>query len=835
MCRLEEFSPRSKGRSNIKWSYYTLSGRGSLSYGQTFLRFRGGVRILSIEGWQNFCEPSDLEDALNAERVLHPRPPSPNVTLHKHCFAKHLAASPPATQWSSSSPCGGHTDDTMGRRPNALVLENFVRGQKRNDSSNRYAQTCKHCGEHFVRGRSESLFIHITKKCPAISEAERIQACITHSGGGSRIPPREVFERRPDDRRAAQARDSTAGQAADRNWSALETLAEASRQVDMSEKGGTGTGRDGAAAANPTNPAASGSGTGRLELREQFTLDNPPRPNGRRNGQSGEPWLPSSPVAAPTSRAEAADIAALTNEERLEALIQRHLAATEDSALNADAGASAPTQDESAISVAAAAAARLHPSVLDPQLGVGNVATMRSFETLTNQAAIEAIEATTAALAEAMDAGAWGDGTYRESRIPPPRPPTPPPPPCPSVHRKGGTRIDTDAKSDGRPKHARARFNPLRRKEVQEVRRMGACSRCRILRKTCDNKSPCSACEKVINPRVWNAGCIRDRLIDHVEIWSAGIQVVLNQTRTKRLLQDSLTTYHNSRIDASLVYDLAECISCPVFVGFPKRATMESTGSAPVRELQVIAIDTDRIDLPQAVEDHTRRFMPFLIQQEDSQFVKVLLRNAAEQLDQEDDKLLRWALDLWGLTEVIEREGLWNIVKKGDVKDGQPNWLEKAPMGEQNVFTNLSGQLSAAAERRARVTSDNLLKHMHRDLHDSKVKITFKTYLAGMLLLNSIERYVWLFRAYDQELVRKSWPLADKDPRSFYQNVGRVAENLKTLFSMRKALPATDIGPGGKVIAPEADAVLQKFFEDINLDCKSDYIVQSHVRFHPNT
>jgi hypothetical protein len=61
----------------------------------------------------------------------------------------------------------------MGRRPNPLMVEFFNRGRKIGDASNRYEQTCKRCGENFSRGRSEAMILHLTKKCPAISQAER--------------------------------------------------------------------------------------------------------------------------------------------------------------------------------------------------------------------------------------------------------------------------------------------------------------------------------------------------------------------------------------------------------------------------------------------------------------------------------------------------------------------------------------------------------------------------------------------------------------------------------------------------------------------------------------
>lgn len=36
----------------------------------------------------------------------------------------------------------------MGRRPNAIVGDYFIRGQKLEDASNRYEHDCKKCGEH---------------------------------------------------------------------------------------------------------------------------------------------------------------------------------------------------------------------------------------------------------------------------------------------------------------------------------------------------------------------------------------------------------------------------------------------------------------------------------------------------------------------------------------------------------------------------------------------------------------------------------------------------------------------------------------------------------------
>lgn len=41
-----------------------------------------------------------------------------------------------------------NAEPIMGRRPKAIVAEFFQRGQKLDDSSNRYEHTCKKCGDH---------------------------------------------------------------------------------------------------------------------------------------------------------------------------------------------------------------------------------------------------------------------------------------------------------------------------------------------------------------------------------------------------------------------------------------------------------------------------------------------------------------------------------------------------------------------------------------------------------------------------------------------------------------------------------------------------------------
>ncbi|KAI5302209.1 60S ribosomal protein L35, partial [Ascosphaera pollenicola] len=78
----------------------------------------------------------------------------------------------------------------MGRKPNAIVTEFFNRGAKLHDSSNRYEHTCKLCGQNFPKGRSDSLLGHLTKTCPAISAQDRARVQSIWPGTSDRASKR---------------------------------------------------------------------------------------------------------------------------------------------------------------------------------------------------------------------------------------------------------------------------------------------------------------------------------------------------------------------------------------------------------------------------------------------------------------------------------------------------------------------------------------------------------------------------------------------------------------------------------------------------------------------
>lgn len=132
----------------------------------------------------------------------------------------------------------------MGRKPNTLITEFFHRGEKLPDSSNRYEHTCKLCGEKFLKGRPDTLINHITKICPAISTADRDRVAYLSGAAANRYRDKGAVRNSqpaPSSNTAAVGDQARGKRAANfqngPSLNGLNVLAEASRRVGASNEG----------------------------------------------------------------------------------------------------------------------------------------------------------------------------------------------------------------------------------------------------------------------------------------------------------------------------------------------------------------------------------------------------------------------------------------------------------------------------------------------------------------------------------------------------------------------------------------------------------------------
>jgi hypothetical protein len=655
----------------------------------------------------------------------------------------------------------------MGRRPNPVILNYFVRGPKLADNSNRYPHTCKLCGDEFPKGRIDSLTNHITKpgRCPAISEADRIQACLELHN----IP-------NPNDHRKRNALQAgkngrlAAAPVGSANWTALEALAEASRRVNMSEEQHGSLGFD------------------HVLVESGQLVDT----------QFGFQTSPTSLEAPPTERQA-----------------REHESSPVDSNTPVPPS-SEPALDAASLSVAAAATARMSQSYLDPQLVTDDVVASLAPATYSTPAVDDG------PMLHGHSSDSWDDIQYLATVPIATAPAHHERPQTPVTVRHGGNLMSPGGGgSPGRPR--RARFNAVRRREVQEVRKIGACIRCRILRKNCGKGDPCETCRKVLSPRVWKTGCIRTRLHEQLDLYSAGVQVVLAQRRYNVLKSTLRIMSAGTAVEGSQFPESGIFVTAPVFRALLSPDTTTHDAALPEPGVQALMIDCDSEDIPGLVDTYMHQILPYLVAREPSSFVHTMLRTASGIVKETGDALLQGALELWGLVDIIDRERQWKLVEKHptDASFASNVITETLAPLDLNVYTIMCLQLNAAAERKANTTSKMLLNGMQRVLQDSKIKIGFPMFLTALLFLHCVEKSTWGFKAWEQEELRGGWPL-ERDPGTYTEQGENLANILYMLLSVRKVLPLTARSLDGKLVLGDAsEAEVDAFYRAINLDCTS--------------
>ncbi|KAI4869381.1 hypothetical protein F4820DRAFT_407245 [Hypoxylon rubiginosum] len=720
----------------------------------------------------------------------------------------------------------------MGRKPNPLILEFFERGAKLNDNSNRYHHRCKNCGEDFPKGRIDSLTNHLTKKCPAISEEDRVHACLAlhglpngadrtrfdgllHTGPNAGPPPPSALVQ---NQNLNQSQNQNQNQ--NQIWTPLETLAEVSRQIEANEKHDehVPSSQDPTAEAVRTTLAAAVpvmASTNPFELHEQFTLENPPMSFDSRLHDNKD--VPQTELSA---------------EDRLRQLLQN---------------AGSPSQ--SALSVAAAATARLNPSLLDPHLipdeAIPELAPQPQPQPqiqlqLESQSTDMMIEyppspeqqpaPAPAPTLASTSATPWDGMTYMAEGIHAPATVNDHGQHLGMTLNRGGFRMDTSNVLHGaRHRHSRARFDSSRRKQVQEVRRIGACIRCRILRKTCSRGNPCTTCSKVLQPRVWLAGCVRTKLCDYINLYSAKVQAVMSQKRINNYKSSYQLENAGIVVEASHFPETGFKAIFQVMQGTQKEGENtlpDSNGSS-----RVLLLDYGNEDISGKVESYMRQTLNELISREPSHYVRVTLEIATMVAEKTNDELLKRSLELWGIVEMMDRERQWTMLVKSPKDDVEDYWIKDD--SDSEAYTNICMQLTAAAERKADTASQNLLKGIQHNLQDAKIKLGFAMFLTVMLFLNCMEKTTWAFKAWDEENLRPKWPL-QKPPSDYTQQGEKLTELLRMLLAIRHVLPKMIItDEDSPIMADDNDPLIQRYFQHLNVTPSYLQTRIEHSNFQP--
>ncbi|KAI9722358.1 MAG: hypothetical protein M1812_001830 [Candelaria pacifica] len=712
----------------------------------------------------------------------------------------------------------------MGRKPNQLILEFFERGQKLEDNSNRYQHRCKACGEKFPKGRIDSLTNHLTKKCQATPMRDRQRAALQlHE-----LP--DFAENEPGSGRENGADLMKRGKTlelpyANRNWTALETLAEVSRHVDLATR-------------SPVPPEIAADGleghdeaTGRfLSDEERWTHGTPPP---TLNGHAHiDPRLtdPATASALPPIQYFGSISDSPTSSPHLPSLSLP----SSSSALIAHAPSSLCLSTPSTDEFAPLASATF---TMEPDLGVPNECISDKFfhaqgpRTSTWPLMPQSVQPDGMYFEGPRDHNGTHESTAtRASTFPRAIAMNP------NAPQRALTAEFSTSPKPSRPK-VRGRFTATRRKEVQEVRKRGACIRCRMLKKPCSGLSPCNTCKSVESARLWKQPCIRTRIAEEMEMYSAGLHAVLAYHDTSHVKSQVQFQQASGRIEATHYYDLSIFITFSALEG--QRPSTESLGENGQLSLEdesrdLNLLDSDVDDLPGKLEQYMKKLAATFYDREPSSFMRPTLSLARELSVQKMDALLARVLELWIATHIlVDLEMQWQtflnptvpaqfdptLLPTSQASNGTPPTHSHKPIEHERnpeSYALLCSQLRSAAEKRAAQLSKSVMNDLERRLLARQQSGWFETFLVALILLNCVEKMSWLFRSWEGKRFCSKWPL-DRRPPYYYEQGEHFADIVHMLLKMRGLPPKTQPRPeDGILVAGEgSEEIVRRYLNTI--------------------
>lgn len=403
----------------------------------------------------------------------------------------------------------------------------------------------------------------------------------------------------------------------------------------------------------------------------------------------------------------------------------------------------------------------------------------------------------------------------------------------------------------------RGRFTDTRRKEVQEVRKRGACIRCRMLKKPCSGDNPCNTCQNVESARLWKQPCIRTRIAEEFNLYSAGLHGVLayhatNAAKGQIRLDQTPGRIEASHFPASGIFSTFTPLKC--LQGQPtQNADIDPAIFAAVSTPDLEIIDQED-DISGKLDLYMKKIGNDFLISEDSIFMKTTQQTALRLASSNQDGLISKVMELWHYTRILTSRNLhWHLFSNPSLPPTlsastlSPSDMEDASrlpiteMGHPTSYNLVKMQLMGATEKRAACVARIVMNDLERRLLQRQQQNAFETFLVAVILLASVERMCWLFRTWEvptqadsshTECVSKldddlasalqsspestlgsqparhpKWPL-DKPAASFSQQGERFSDILNMLLKMRGVPP--------KPIPRSTDGMLVMWGDDVD-------------------
>lgn len=393
-----------------------------------------------------------------------------------------------------------------------------------------------------------------------------------------------------------------------------------------------------------------------------------------------------------------------------------------------------------------------------------------------------------------------------------------------------------------RPK-PRGRFSDSRRQEVREIRKQGACIRCRMLKKPCSGGTPCNTCKSVVSSRLWKQPCIRKRLGEEFDLYNAGVHNTIAYHEANRI--KSTTKALSSRHHLKVTHAQASFLP-PAELQVRRRVTLEASSE---NDKTVIYSPDLSVDAATEIESYIKQTRSTFIEHEPSQFMRGTLKVAEALLAEKHDALLDRAVELWTATQTLvghSRE--WRITldttnsetqtQEDTHEQGHLQTLLITPTARPTSYNIIVAHLRSTTEKICAANAKILVNDLERRLllRAQTSASNFETFLTSVILLNCVEKMCWLFhgwaqssstsigqpyktsadRSYDENSSANAapgtsqqshdhgpWHL-DRSPASFVARCESIADILAMLLRVRGVPPGTRVDAEGILRAAEA-------------------------------
>lgn len=284
----------------------------------------------------------------------------------------------------------------------------------------------------------------------------------------------------------------------------------------------------------------------------------------------------------------------------------------------------------------------------------------------------------------------------------------------------------------------RSRFTQERREEVRNIRKLGACLRCRMLKKPCSPGDPCETCSKVETARLWKRACVRTKLADELDVLDSGFYKTMAHEQVSAAAAGAPPSTTSAVTFTLRDEHEAPTLTLPSIIchiSGPNRVRQE--GSTTVE-----MIDFNSASIMDELGDYVQSSCRIAIEHEEDPWVRATLRTTLTITQQRFVKLLQSCLCLWCSTHLLTSQGI-SILSRRIVTNNGTNGRTTGPESKSLMTLQINALLESLTSRYARRVATELEQRLQQRHKGTDTRL--ETLLASVVLFNSLEKMACSF------------------------------------------------------------------------------------------